>query len=355
MDIEFNEDYRVVKISTLNEFAELKTDWNKLYNKDKNSHLYISWDWLNSLFSVASISWFVLAVQETKSGKHIAFFQFSIEEKKFKKIISWYLLQMGAFPLGNFSGLLCEKEVEKPAIDLVANYLSKHVNWDKLFITNTFDARIDFFLSWFTERGYTVSSNSKAVSTRIELPDSWELYLKETIGKQTRKTFVRLLNRLAKNENARITAVDRESIKNDLDIIFELWQNKWGIQPNVEIRKKLLEELYHLGKLKLNVLWVNNNPIAAQCLVLDPVNETIYAHLTGFDPKYPKISPGNMIGLHSIKWAIENGYRYYEFYQGADSYKLAFGAVIRNPTVVKITNKKPKTLLIEKIRNLTKK
>lgn len=355
MDSGFQSENRVIKISKPAEFAQFKPDWERLYSSDKNSHHYVSWDWLNILFTVSSVRWFVLAVQNIKSRRFIAFFQFSCEDKKYLKIVPRHLIRLGSFPLGNYCGILCEEEFVKPAMEMVANYVNSHIKWDNLLITNGIDPKIELFLSCFSESGNKVEKNNLAVSTRIELPATWELYLKETLGKQSRKTFVRLLNRLAENKNAKIVGVNKKTLAHDLDILFELWQNKWGPQPNVEVRKKMLTSIFSLGKLQLNILWEKQHPIAAQCLILDPVNKTVYAHITGFDPNYPKLSPGNMIGLYSLKEAISNGYRYYEFYEGDDSYKLSFGAMRRHPLSAKVTNKKLKTSLMEKMLDLKKK
>jgi len=348
-------DIKISKINTLADFEYLEEAWKKLYAEDEESILHMSWEWLKCLFTTSSLEWFILAFQHTGTGKYIAFAQFTVEQKTVKRLINWRFLRLGAFPLGNYSGLLCKKEFERSFVELLSRYLIEKISWDKFFITHAIDSRVDRLIDPFRQEDYDIERNPHSVSSRIVLPDSWEKYLKEILGKQTRKTFVRLLNRVNENERIRISNVNEKTLDRDTVILFKLWLNKWGAKPHSETEQKIFKKLFEFNRVDLNILWYDQTPIAAQGLIHDRVNDTLYAYITGYDPDYSKLSPGNMIGLYSLKEAINQQYNYYEFYQGEDRYKLNLGAERRFPTTVKITNKKFKTKLIDKLIQLTKK
>ena len=142
MKTELTKDYQIKLIKSISEFELLKETWNQIYSEDPYAHIFISWDWLNTLFSVTEIDWFVLAVEEKETSRFVAFLQFSQTENQIKNITISRQLRLGAFPFGNSSGILCKNGFENIVAKLVTRYLRKKISWDYFLIANAIDPRV---------------------------------------------------------------------------------------------------------------------------------------------------------------------------------------------------------------------
>jgi CelD/BcsL family acetyltransferase involved in cellulose biosynthesis len=54
--------------------------------------------------------------------------------------------------------------------------------------------------------------------------------------------------------------------------------------------------------------------------------KNVYYYMGGFDMEATKLAPGNVLFVHVINRAIENGYTKFDFLRGAENYKYRWGA-----------------------------
>ena len=59
---------------------------------------------------------------------------------------------------------------------------------------------------------------------------------------------------------------------------------------------------------------------------VDSQKRVFYAYINAFNAEYAKKSPGSVILGYGIRYAIENGFKVFDFMRGSEEYKFSFGA-----------------------------
>lgn len=327
----------LVKIETFSELQLVRDSWEEVYAKDPHAHLFLSWDWLSEWFRIGNRAWMILAVKDLNTSSYIGFFPIAKSKSIFQLLSPVRKLWMAGRPLASYTGFICVPGRETDVCRVWADYIKEKLSWDKFLIKGIADERFNLFEHQFQLPDFSVNFNTGSNSYRIELPSTWDEYLKVSIGKQTRKTLVRLSNK-AIRENIIMRTSSSETIVEDVDTLMSLWEGKWGSIDRVPLEKAMLFHFFKTGDLWLNILWNDKVAVAAQACLIDKQMKTIYAYITGYNKNYRQYSPGNLVGFFSLNKAIEHGLEKYDFLLGADPYKISLGArerEVKNLTIVR--------------------
>jgi len=76
--------------------------------------------------------------------------------------------------------------------------------------------------------------------------------------------------------------------------------------------------------------------------------------ITSHDPAYSKIAPGIVLFIDSIRNAIKEKYKVYDFTVGTDAYKQLFGPNISETRNISIKKRNVKTTSMLKARKVLK-
>lgn len=158
----------------------------------------------------------------------------------------------------------------------------------------------------------------------VDLPDDYETYLGR-LSKSLRYDVRKLDKKLFKEGNARI--YEPEDLGEGLNILFEQHRKRWRSRglPGAFVGRM---ERFHRdwaslartnGWLRLRVLEVDGNPIGA--IYAMTFNGVCYYYQAGFDPSHSAISPGTLLVAHTIREAISEGVKQFDFCRGDEPYK----------------------------------
>ena len=339
-------------IDTYAQFKELKTAWEEIYLTDPYATFYISWLWFSGWLKITSDPWFILAVRDEVLSSYIGFLPLKIRRSRIKKLQAIRLLRIGGEPISVINGLIYKIGYESEVIKVLAEYIKGSIRWDKFQMRNLHEHHAKLFTDQFSNKKFKVSLAEGLPSSAITLPSSWEGYQKNILGAQTRKTLIRLSNKINSDANITMTEVSEETVDKDIDVLLALWQSRYGIKRTAAFEKKMFRHYFDHGKLWLNIYWDGSKPISAQACIIDNEKETCYAYMTGYDSAYAQLSPGKVIGMISTKLAIEQGLKYYNFLLGNDGYKLSLGAELQSRSGIHITRKSQRTYLAVAINTL---
>jgi tetratricopeptide (TPR) repeat protein len=89
----------------------------------------------------------------------------------------------------------------------------------------------------------------------------------------------------------------------------------------------MLRGCFEAGALFLPTLWKGEVPIGVVAAFVDERKRSLVAFIVGRDKSITKPSPGFVLHLHSIRWAIQRGFTTYDLQTGNFSYKYGFGSV----------------------------
>ena len=173
--------------------------------------------------------------------------------------------------------------------------------------------------------------------TIVELPESWEAFLKRISSKERGKIGLRA-RRLEKNFEVRIRRCSEEGeIDTLLQALFDLHGKHWqqrGLPGTLHspARRRFYEELARLllarGQLEFWILELNGNVAAAQFGLRH--GTTVFSLQEGFDPEYAADSVGYVLRSEVLRRIIAEGVRRYDFLGGTDDSKIRWGGELRS-------------------------
>ena len=177
------------------------------------------------------------------------------------------------------------------------------------------------------DKGYQVTVTEENVSLDLELPSSWDDYLR-TLNPKQRREIGRKFRRLEEEGDINYRII--ESAKPELlDTFFRLMrvsrEDKAAfLTPQMEsFFRALAQTMAEAGMLRFGVLEISAKPVAV--VMCFDYNDKVYLYNSGYDPEYGYVSVGLLSKLLSIKDSIERGRKVYDFLKGPEEYKYRLG------------------------------
>jgi CelD/BcsL family acetyltransferase involved in cellulose biosynthesis len=178
---------------------------------------------------------------------------------------------------------------------------------------------------------------SRQPQSVVELPESWESYLKGISKKERGKIGLRA-RRLEKKYKVQIRKCAQEGeLDLFLEALFELHGKHWQLQGlpgtmHSSARRQFYHELAPLllacQRLEFWVLELEGKIVAAQFGFRH--KDTVFSLQEGFDPAYSSDSVGYVLRSQVLKQVISDGIRKYDFLGGTDDSKGRWGAQVKN-------------------------
>jgi CelD/BcsL family acetyltransferase involved in cellulose biosynthesis len=179
------------------------------------------------------------------------------------------------------------------------------------------------------DMGYETICDPEDVTMELELPSTWDEYLKQLTGKE-RHEIRRKLRRL--NEAARVNlrlVEDPDGVAKEIDTFFTLFKlNRWDKLAFMSDRRaaffrSLAMEMAAARILRLYFLDLDDVPAAA-AMCFD-YRSTVYLYNNGYDKRYKSLSVGLLSTIFCIKESIQKGKARYDFLKGPEPYKRRLG------------------------------
>lgn len=166
----------------------------------------------------------------------------------------------------------------------------------------------------------------------IDLPEDYETYLKAHVSANTRQKIRRFMRQIENAEDLFFTISDKTTIDRDLDILVDLWTRQWEGSKGRKAKdlaatyRRILQNSFACGTLHLPVLWRGDTPLGALGSLVDWQKRRLHFIVASRDELQPEPFVGWVLHADSIRWAIDNGIKIYDFCHGDESYKYSYGA-----------------------------
>lgn len=176
-------------------------------------------------------------------------------------------------------------------------------------------------------------AQSRRPFTRVVLPETWALYLKQLSSKERGKVGIRLRRLLSRHKVCFRRCERPDELPGFLETLYSLHQKRWEArgmpgsfsQPERRhLYKEMTQELLFRGWLELWQLEIDDVPVAAQIGMR--YGDVVCALQEGFDPAYASDSVGYVLRSHVLQNCIEAGVRFYDFLCGDQESKQRWGA-----------------------------
>jgi len=258
----------------------------------------------------------------------------------------------------DYLSVLCQPGQEYPVTRALCDCLtgSEHAEdydrqpWDLLELTgcDAEDLAIGHLVRHFGERGHTVHRRSGPNCWRIELPASWEEYL-AGLSKGHRKRLRRLERSVLDTDRAAFHTVEHvDDLPHAMDILVDLHQRRWRAlgEPGcfasprfAAFHREVAPKTLLGGQLQLHWLELDGKPAAAEYDLAG--GGVVYSYQSGVDPEILDREPGRLMNLFTLRRAIEQGYRAFDFLRGDEPYKARYRAEPRPSVTVRVVPNRP--------------
>ena len=341
---------QISHISSIDEFDKLRDTWDAVYSADQHATIHRSWAWLRGWMESTPYNPFVLAVRQNTGSPYVSFVVLGLEPNT----KDGGKLYLGGYPFSAHTGFVCLPEYAEEVIPTLSAFIQKGLEWDRFEIRDAFDPRLDTFLKCFSPRKFSVHRINRTPAPYTPLPKSWDQYLQDFLGGTTCRMLKYKLRRIERETNLRETEIQPDNLESQIATLLTLWQGRWGRKSEQSLNqwRAIMRCCFESNSLWLTILWDEMTPLAGMAAYLDQQKKTFSYFMSGYNDKYAKLSPGAVMLVRSIQYAIENGFLTYDFGRGADNYKFKYGAKQRFNTNVIIVRKNLRTKVKNQISRL---
>jgi CelD/BcsL family acetyltransferase involved in cellulose biosynthesis len=353
----------VTVIRSLPELERLAGQWKELLAGSQVNRLFLTWEWIYAwarCFVVKNRSLFVLSV--IHRGKLIGLAPWYIEERRWGPWALREIRLLGTPDMGSdYLEMIARKGAEHRTVTALYDALKGPLSgaWECLRLEEVpaGSLTLQHLLARLDEEGRYYSCELKSFCPRVRLPATWEAYL-GSLSRNRRERFRRDARRLEADADASVQLIGSEApgFAGGLDAFLALHREQWG--PSSDRVRRFLEVFrdrwFGNDSAELLVVNENENTVTAGMLLLR-YQDTTSMLLLSVDRKFRKgMSIGNLLVGLSIKSAIEQGYRCYDFLKGAEAYKLHWANDCERSVCVRIYQRRSAVLATAALELLQK-
>lgn len=256
----------------------------------------------------------------------------------------------------DYLGIVARDEQQSAVAEAVAAWLAHDAagRWDLLHLDGVAadDVGMQTLTAQLEQRGHTVDRRTLYHTWVLDLPTDWDAYVRslsrsrrERVRQWVRNYFDcgRAVPRLIE------TSADLEHY---WPIFCALHQDRrqslgeegcFASSEFTSFHHDIMQQLLAQGALRLHFVEYDGAPITVEYSITS--GDTVYFYQSGFDPDYAEHSPGRLNLISSIRLAIEQGYRKFDFLRGDEPYKKSWRAAPRPLTELRIVGNTPSARL----------
>lgn len=335
MNIEVIEDFR--------DFIEIRDNWNSVYENDPQAHFFLSWEWLSGWLEMIHESWFILSAKTDDDDEtYVAFFPLKMSLGEQREAGFYTELCMAGNSMADYTGLLCLPGYEEEVIPAFVSYIQHKLVWSTFNLQSILqeDARMRQILERFSGdtfefRQHRVFNKGEEtdnyIAPYVVLDDDWDSYLQGHVSSNTRQKIRRFLRKVDSSDEFHITYVNESNLESHIEILLTFWKITWGEQKGsdldiiVDYVRAILRHCFEQDCLYFSVLWQGDTPLGAIASFVDIRQKSILFFISSRDETFKGPPPGLILHADAIRYAIQHGFKVYDFLKGNETYKYSFG------------------------------
>jgi CelD/BcsL family acetyltransferase involved in cellulose biosynthesis len=322
----------IEKLETAGQFERLAGEWTDLLAASRSDCLFLTWEWLFTWWKHLSGGRRLSILAVRAEDELIALAPLASRPRRFEKFLAMGTLEfLGTGTVGSdYLDLIIRPGHATPAIRALAGSLVEAGAAIRFAQVRPDAPNPHTLADELERRHWSIGSAKTDVCPFIDLAGhTWDSYL-DDLGSAHRYNFrrrLRNLERLGRVRFARVEAeADRAPALRELVALHRMrWQPRGGSSAFdrpalVDFHEELSRLALARGWLRLFTLRLDDVAVAA--VYGFRYRDTFSFYQSGFDPRLARASVGLLaVGL-SIKAALEEGAREYDFLHGAEAYKF---------------------------------
>jgi CelD/BcsL family acetyltransferase involved in cellulose biosynthesis len=322
----------IEKLENAAQFERLADEWTDLLAASPSDCLFLTWEWLFTWWKHLSGGRRLSILAVRAQGELVALAPLAWRPRRLEKFLSMGALEfLGTGTVGSdYLDLIVRSGHATPAIRALAGSLVEAGAAVRFAQVRPDAPNPMTFADELGRRRWSLRSTKTDVCPFIDLAGhTWDSYL-DDLGSAHRYNFRRRFRNLERLGRVRFTRVeteaDRASSLRELVALHQIrWQPRGGSSAFdrpalVDFHDELSALALARGWLRLFTLRLDDVAVAA--VYGFRYRDTVSFYQSGFDPRLARASVGLIaVGL-SIKAAVEEGAREYDFLHGDEAYKF---------------------------------
>lgn len=317
-------------VTSSEQFEALRHEWNSLLSFNATNEIFLTWQWQHTWWQAYHPGDLWIIVGRDESGTLIGIAPWFIEQP------ARVVRTIGCVEVTDYLDVLVVPAQRETFLAAVADCAAEHADlYTRIVMCNVPQTAptLDVMPRLLAERGFAVRVEQQEVCPVITLPSDFEAYLM-ALDKKNRHELRRKVRRA---ESGELDKVDWYMVgpQHDLDAELDKFLKLMAAShpnkaqfledpQNVAFFKTIVPIVARCGWLQLSFLTVNG-ALAASYLNFD-YNGRILVYNSGLIPEtYAHLSPGIVLLVYNIQYAIEHGRRAFDFLRGNEEYKYRLG------------------------------
>jgi len=358
----------ITKVNTEEHFFSLKNNWNEILSMSMQHSIFMTWEWLYTWWETYSKGKELCILLFCEDNGHlVGIAPFYITCEKVLGISIRILKLIGSEEVcSEYLDVIAKKDKTIEVTKELALYLKSHSEWDILHLRDISEhGIINDVLKKMNEKGnITCTDVIKTTNPFISLPEKEEIFM-ASLSHNKRSAIKRKEKKLTREHGFSIFNVDKmENLGGAFQDFVALHQKLWESRgfPGMFKRKAFLRFHETIAKrflennwLRLYFLSISGKPIAS--LYGFQEGDKFYYYQSGFDPAWRVYGVGTILINYTIKEAIRNKLKEYDFLRGEADYKFDFTGTFRHTRETFVTKDSYKAnfyILQKKMRSQSK-
>jgi len=338
--------FRIKTFSSWRELEAIHYEWDRLLIDTKGLSIFSTPEWLGAWWRSFRQDSQLISAAFLDSDGHVAglapIYRDTLQGPLGLRIKRLRLVGDGTNDSDNLN-LIIRRGDEEACVCTLLDWLKSLSDWT-LCELNTLPAdssAVPSLISWLEQLGWTYNLTHRPCCA-IELPESWEIYLRQ-LSSQSRSNVTRYSRRLQAHYCVKISKCEHEKeLRGYLEDLFDLHQKRWELRGESgsfaePCRRKFYQEMATLflarGWLQLWRLELDGKVAAIQFAFR--YGDVVYQLQEGLNPDYHSDKVGHVLrGYLLERWIHERVHRY-DYLGGKETHKLQWGAKISNYTDIR--------------------
>ena len=223
---------------------------------------------------------------------------------------------------------------------------SESPTWDLLELigVDQDDKSINALTTVLREKGMDVQQSEGMGCYVIDLPESWEAYVR--MRSKSGRREIRLALRSVDDGRVEVVRIkDRTQLAHYWNHFVQLHQRRradagttgcFDFPPFESFLRDAAEQLLDSGLLQFLIASADGKPVAAQFAVAD--ESGWYFYQSGMEPDAKDLRPGLSLFCHAIRSSIQTERKQFDMMRGDEAYKLRWRATLRPAQEVRVCN-----------------
>jgi CelD/BcsL family acetyltransferase involved in cellulose biosynthesis len=329
-------------ITTIEEFFALRSSWDELLAAMDDASIFMSWEWNYNWWKHYGKGRSLNIATAWDGDRLVGILPVYIEHRRIFRFYHFGVLRFigtGGDTTPDDLGALLDPRISRETALALTQHLFDDVKGWHVLLLSDLQAEAPLYRTLAAEssgRGYPHLTKPAARIAYVELPATWDDYLASL--NRDRRYAIRRARRILETEHqARFSAIEGEQeTLAALDHLISLHHKRWRGHPDGhafatpeynDFHREVIRDCSRRGWIRFYCLEAGDEPVAM--LYCYHFRNHVFFFQTGFDPKFERLSPGQVLIGHAIEHAILAGHCVFDFLRGEHGYKTHWAKSVR--------------------------